>query len=135
MKGELYEIMNGELNTVQELVEALDVQYECVVHNDVAGMQKAVDELEKVSKSLAAWEMKRRSMSHGKNMNDLVEELGDEALVEKFRSLRKKLNEAMLQKETNDALIKQRLGFATKMLTMMNPDRTVKTYNSYGKRR
>ena len=49
-----------------------------------------------------------------------------------YEKVKEVLNEIILQKETNSLLLKQELVFTNKMLNVINPDREIKTYNSFG---
>jgi len=61
--------------------------------------------------------------------------LNNEELENNYRSIKKLLEEIQLQRETNELLIRQGLGFTTQMLNVLNPNKGPKTYNAYGKRR
>ena len=37
-----------------------------------------------------------------------------------------------MQKDTNELLIRQQMGFNAQILNIINPRREIKTYNSYG---
>ena len=65
-------------------------------------------------------------------MKDFVLNSQDKELEEIYRRIQKLLNEIKLQKDTNELLIKQQLGFTNKILNLINPKRNVTTYNSYG---
>ena len=56
----------------------------------------------------------------------------DEELENGYRRIQNLLNEMILQKDTNDLLIKQQLSFTNKLLNLINPKRDIQTYNSYG---
>ena len=49
-----------------------------------------------------------------------------------YRSIKKLLDEMILQKDTNELLIKQQLSFTNKIISLINPKRDIPTYNSYG---
>ncbi len=66
-------------------------------------------------------------------MSEIVDEIGDRELEDNYRSIKRLLEETRIQKDTNDLLIKHALGVTNKILTILNPSRAPKTYNSNGK--
>jgi len=133
MKEELNNIMIKEIEAVEELLMTLELQHKCLASNDVIGMDGCVAKLENCSRKIAEWETKRRQCTEGAAMSVVIDEADSEELENNYRKIKRLLEEAKLQKETNELLIKQGLGFTTKVLNIMNPDRTPKTYNAYGK--
>ena len=83
-------------------------------------------------KYLLPMEMERRKIAGTKSMSLLVKESGDEETDREFREVKKLLEAIKLQKETNELLIKQRMSYNNQILSIINPSREVKTYNSYG---
>jgi len=133
MKEELNNIIVKEIEAVEELLRTLELQHKCLAENDVIGMDGCVAKLESCSRQIAEWETKRRQYTHGAPMSTVVNEASDEELENSYRKMKRLLEEAKLQKDTNELIIKQGLGFTAKVLNIMNPDRTPKTYNAYGK--
>lgn len=147
--------MNGELNTMinnsminssminniileetkalQELLQALEEQHSYVAKNDVFAMENVVSRIENCSREVAKCEMKRRKITGDKPMRLIVSELKDEELETNFRKIKKLIEEVRLQKDTNELLIRQGLGYSSRMLNIFSPDRSNKTYNVYGK--
>ena len=133
MKKELNNIIVNEIDAVEELIKALELQHKCMAEKDVIGMDGCVANIEKCNRRIAEWETKRRQYTQGSPMSAIINEAENEELENNYRKIKKLLEEAKLQKDTNEILIKQGLGFTTRMLNIMNPDRTPKTYTAYGK--
>lgn len=133
MNKELYEIMQEETRVIENLISELDNQYKCIIKDDIFSMEDAVEKLQNISKEIATWEMKRREITGSRSMRVVVNELGSEELDILYRKIKKLLEEAKLQEETNELLIKQGLSFTNQMLNILKPNKETKTYNSYGK--
>lgn len=133
MKDELNKIVCEETFAVKELLEALDNQYQCLIKSDAIAMEMCTDEIQNCNKKIAEFEVKRRQLINGESMKKIIDEIGDKELDNNFRSIKKLLQETKLQKDTNELLIKQKLAFTNKMISILNPDRKAKIYNSYGK--
>lgn len=133
MKEKLNSIILEEMELILKLLSLLEEQHLYVVKNDIYAMENIVGELEACSKEIARTEVKRKETTNGASMREIVSELKDKELEDNYRKIRKLLEEARLQRETNEILIRQGLGFNTRMLQLLNPDRSRKTYNNYGK--
>lgn len=135
MKEKLNEILVKEYESLNKLLSVLDEQHSRIVKNDVFGMEAIVKEIEKENKAVAELEMERRKLTQGREISGIIQEFKDENLDRNYRNLKMLLQQLILQKDNNELLIRQRLSFTTQMLSILSPDRSVKTYNSYGKRR
>jgi flagellar biosynthesis/type III secretory pathway chaperone len=133
--SELNSVIVEELKALQGLLASLDDQFQHLTKREVFALDAVRNKVELSSKKVASLEMQRRSLTNGEDMSKLVRELKDEELEENYRNIKKLLEAIVLQKDTNEMLIKQQLGFTTQMLNFLNPDKAPKTYNSYGKRR
>ncbi|MCM0650467.1 flagellar protein FlgN [Clostridium swellfunianum] len=133
MKIELNSIIVDEIASVNKLLEALENQHSCLIKSDAITLESCVKEIEECNRGIAALEMKRRQLTNGRAMSEIIEEIGDRELEDNFRSIKRLLEETKLQKDTNDLLIKQGLGYTNRILAILNPSRAPKTYNSYGK--
>ena len=133
MKEELMEVIQEEFNTTKEMLSLLETQQEYLIKNDVLGMQEINACLNDVSKKLAEYEVKRRGLLQDKSIKSVINEACDDELDRTYRDLKILISQAILQKDINETLIKQGISFTTRMLNILNPDRTIKTYNSYGK--
>lgn len=133
MRDELNQLMNEELEAIQFLLKCLDEQYKFIVKNDIFGMEGMTGKLENASKNIARLEVQRRELTHGESMSKLIRKLNDSEAETTYREMRRLLEETRLQKDTNELLIRQGLGYTTRILSILNPDRSAKTYNTYGK--
>ncbi|WP_027625843.1 flagellar protein FlgN [Clostridium lundense] len=133
MVKELNSIVVAEIKALEDLLQCLDRQHEYVAKNDVFKMEKIVEEINSCNKEIAKLEMERRKLTNGESMGKIVDSLNDKELEENYRKARKLIEELKVQKETNEILIKQGLGYTNRMLQVLNPDRQPKTYGAYGK--
>lgn len=133
MIEKLNNIMKDEILSLEKLLGALDKQHEYIVKNEILKLEKVVEEIEECNREIAKWEMERRNLTKGKTMSSIVEELKDMEIDNNYRKMRALLEELNVQKDANEMLIKQGLGFTTRMLQILNPDRSAKTYSPYGK--
>ncbi|MTK13648.1 MAG: flagellar protein FlgN [Clostridiaceae bacterium] len=135
MTAGLNKIILEEHKALKILLEVLDEQFEYLTKRDVFSLDKVSHKLHECSVKVAHLEMERRKLTDGEAMSKIIEQAKDEELENNYRNIVRLLEEIQLQKDTNDMLIRQGLGFTTQMLTVLNPDKGPKTYNSYGKRR
>lgn len=135
LRDALNEIIIKEREALKKLLALLEEQHRLILKNDIFGMEAIVEKIQLCNKEIAEQEVERRKLVNGDGMSKIVNSIGDEELDRNFRSIKRLLSEVELQKDTNELLIKQGLGFTTRMLSILNPDRNVKTYNSYGKMR
>lgn len=133
--SELNLVIIEEFKALQGLLSSLDEQFQYLTKREVFALDAVRSKIERSSKEVASLEMKRRSLTKGEDMSKIVRELKDEELEKNYRDTKKLLSSIVFQKDTNDILIKQQLGFTTQMLNFFNPDKAPKTYNSYGKRK
>lgn len=133
MKEQLSIILLNELEAIEQLLKALEKQHTCLISSNAVTLESCVKDIDEINKRMAEWEVKRREITHGRSMREIIDEIRDEEIEKNFRKIRRLLEEAKLQKDTNELLIKQGLGFTNKILNIMNPSRTPKIYNSYGK--
>lgn len=129
--------ITNQYNALTQLLDTLEEQYECIVKNDVYKMEECVEKIQTKNQLIANLELERRNIFKSQlkenTMTEIINEIQDEELNGKFKSIKVLINELILQKDTNELLIKQGLGYTNKMLMILNPDRQAKTYNSYGK--
>jgi hypothetical protein len=133
MKEKLNSIIIQEIELILKLLSLLEEQHSFIINNDIFAMEGIVANIEECSKKIAKVEVERRKITDGRSVQDIVIELKDKEIDLSFRKMRRLLEETKLQKDTNEMLIRQGLGFATRMLGILSPDRTKKTYNNYGK--
>lgn len=129
----LNDIIVKETETLKKLLLLLEKQHEMLLKDDIFGLEGIVEEMQLVNKEVAEIEVQRRREVPDTSMSSVVQSFKNEELDNNFRYIKKLLSSIRLQKDTNDAMIKQGLGFSTRLLNILNPDRNMKTYNSYGK--
>ena len=78
--------------------------------------------------------MARRKLIGDTSMKEFIDNAKDEELKSVYKEATNLLEEIKLQKDSNDMLIKQVISLTTNMLSILNPDRTPKTYGPYGRR-
>jgi flagellar biosynthesis/type III secretory pathway chaperone len=131
------DLLNGiilrEQEALRKLLLLLEKQHELILKNDIFGLEAIVESIQECNKEIAQIEVERRAIVKSNSMRELVESFNDDAIDNNFRSIKMLLNELEIQKTTNEMLIKQGLGFSTRMLNIINPNKNTKTYNSYGK--
>ena len=132
MVEELKKVLLEEEQELRALLDLLDKQYKLTIKKEVFGLEAIVEEIKTINKDVAETEVKRRKLLGNNSMKDFVLNSQDKELEEIYRRIQKLLNEIKLQKDTNELLIKQHLGFTNKILNLINPKRNVTTYNSYG---
>ena len=133
MKDKMNSIIFAEIEALEKLHIELNMQHEYILKNEVFSMEGCVSRIEEICKLVAKQEVERRNLVDGRSMREFIDAFGDPILDKNFRELNKLVQLIKLQKDTNEMLIRQGLGFTNKMLNILNPDRGIKTYNAYGK--
>ncbi|MGV8982686.1 flagellar protein FlgN [Clostridium sp.] len=133
MKDKLNKIIVEEIEAIGILLLALEEQHRCIVKNDIFGMEACVDKIKKANINIAHSEVERRSITENRAMTELLEEVNDQELTGNYNKIKRLLQEVVLQKDTNELLIKQGLSFTNRILNVLNPVRESKTYNAHGK--
>lgn len=132
---ELKDIMKSEFELLKKLLELLEGQYISLAKNEVFKLEDYVDKINRANIKVAKAEMERRKITGNESMREIVQKFEDEELEVIYRDINKLIEELKLQKDSNELIIKQGLSFNNQMLRILNPDKTPKTYNQYGKRR
>lgn len=132
MIDKLTEVLVKEDEALKKLLVLLDEQFRLIMSKDVFGMEEMVERLQTCNKGIAEFEVARRKLIKDGSMRQVVKNLDNDGLDNVYRQIQKLLEAITLQKDTNETLIKQQLGYTNKMLNIINPRREVKTYNSYG---
>lgn len=132
---ELKHIMEEEYVVLKNLLEALKEQNRYLVRREAFNLDKIVKVLEERSKAVALLEMKRRKLTKGRAMREIIEEAKDKNLRKTYEDIVEVLEKMQFQKDTNEALIKQGMLFTHQMLRALNPNVEAKTYNSIGRSR
>jgi flagellar biosynthesis/type III secretory pathway chaperone len=126
-------IIIKETAALKTLLDLLDEQHELLIKNDIKELEDIVLKMEYCNKQIAEAEVERRKLIKGISMKAVVDEAQNDELNKNYRYIQRLISEIQVQKETNDMLIKLGLGFSTRILRILNPDKTPKVYNSYGK--
>ncbi|MEG0132540.1 MAG: flagellar protein FlgN [Clostridium sp.] len=133
MKNQLRSILEEELATIDALVDVLEFQHELLVNQDVFKLEGIVKDIDDCSRNLARSEGRRRGLIGQNSIKIILETLGDDELNEVYSKITNSLNNLIIQKESNELLIKQSLSYTNSMLAMVGPKQEVATYNGYGK--
>lgn len=128
----LKEILIVEGKRLEELLVLLDKQYKLILNKDVFNMEAITEEIQLKNKEVAEAEVQRRKFLGNTSIREYINNSNDSELDEVYRAMQRLLNEMILQKDTNELLIKQQLSFTNKLLNIMNPKKDAATYNSYG---
>ena len=129
----LYILFDNEIEALNGLLTVLQKQYDALVKKDVYEMEACVSEVKDSCRNVAAAEMERRKITGNEELKKFIMKSNDEKLDDKYREIMRIVNLVKAQKETNDMLTKQGLIFTGKILTILNPDRSAKTYGKGGK--
>jgi len=132
MIDELIKLMKNQEQDLKELLDLLEIQNEMMLKKDLFGLEGLVDKLNDCSKRIAKEEVQRRKLLGKNSISETVEKINNNDLKQSYKNIRNTLKLVLSKKETNEILLKQKIIFNTKMLNIMNPNRTIKTYNSYG---
>ena len=133
MKEELNSIIVKESEALQELITLLEAQVKFALEERIMDLETIVPKIEACNKKIAELEMARRGLTKGEPMSKIVNDEKDIELEENYSKIKLLVEAAIVQKEFNIELIKQGLHFTNKILNILNPDRGIKTYNSFGK--
>ena len=132
MINELIKLIQSQEEDLKKLLELLETQYMMIMSKDVFGLEGLVDKINECGKRIAQDEVKRRNLIGEESIIEIVNKSDNEELKEIFGKIQTTLNNVISKKETNDTLLKQQIIFNNKILAILNPNRDIKTYNSYG---
>ena len=133
MVQKLNSVMVQETEAVRNLLLELEEQHRCIIVNDIFGMEACVNKIKEANKNIAFMEVERRRLTKNRVMMEIIEEAKDIELEKNYHKIKRLLQEVVLQKDTNELLIRQGLRFTNRMLNVLNPSRETTTYNAYGK--
>lgn len=128
----LIEIINNEENALKELLSLFKIQYKMIMEKDVFGLEGLIDTMNECNKKIATQEVSRRQLIGKSSLTDILNDSHNNELNISYEKIQKTLKEVTNQKDTNEMLLKQQIMFNNQMLNIMNPNREMKTYNSYG---
>lgn len=132
MEKELIKLMKEQKAHLDQLLVLLQVQKEMIMKKDAFGLEGLVNKLNECSKKIAQEEVARRKILNNGSIKEFVSNAKNKDLTEIYSELTDILEMVMFQKETNDLLLKQQISLNAKVLEMINPNREIRTYNSYG---
>lgn len=130
---ELINVIREEYTALSDMLLVLEKQHSNLSKKNTMELEKCVDELNKCSKKVAQCEMNRRKLVDGESITDIINRSNDSELDKNYRDIKKLLYHIQVQRESNELLIKQGLVFSGKMLSILNPDRSIKTYGYSGR--
>lgn len=134
MEEKIKQSLKEEIKVLKELLNLLDDQHEFISFKKTFELDKIAIDIEEKCKELAQKEMARRKLIGDTSMKEFIDNAKDEELKSVYKEATNLLEEIKLQKDSNDMLIKQVISLTTNMLSILNPDRTPKTYGPYGRR-
>ncbi|WP_160687329.1 flagellar protein FlgN [Clostridium sp. C2-6-12] len=132
MKDELIKLMQDQERDLSQLLELLETQYKMIMSKDVFGLEGLVDKINECGKRIANEEVQRRKLTGDVSIKEIFVKTNDSKLEQTYEKIQNTLNEVLLQKETNELFLKKQIIFNNKMINIINPNRDIKTYNSYG---
>ncbi|BCZ48637.1 flagellar protein FlgN [Clostridium gelidum] len=132
MINELIKLIQSQDDDLKKLLELLETQYKMIMSKDVFGLEGLVDKINECGKRIAQDEVKRRNIIGEESIIEIVNKSDNQELIKSYNDIKLTLNEVIFKKETNDVLMKQQIIFNNKILSVINPSREIKTYNSYG---
>lgn len=132
MKEELTRLLELQNEKLKDLILLLENQYKSIMKKEVFELEFTVEALQNKSKEIAQIEIERRSLLGNLDIKEFINTSNDKKLQGIYSLIQQTLNRVIEQKDTNDVMLKQQLLFTNKMLAVLNPDRQIKTYNSYG---
>lgn len=132
MINELIELIKVQEEELKQLLALLEMQYKMIMDKDVFGLEGLVDKIGECSKKIAKEEVQRRNILGNESIAEIVRTSENQELKEAYANIQETLKNVVFKKETNEILIRQNLVFTNKMLALMNPNKDIKTYNSYG---
>ncbi|EKO1912570.1 flagellar protein FlgN [Clostridium botulinum] len=134
MEEKIKQSLKEEIKVLKELLSLLDDQHEFISFKKTFELDKIAIDIEEKCKELAQKEMARRKLIGDTSMKEFIDNANNEELKSVYKEATNLLEEIKLQKDSNDMLIKQVISLTTNMLSILNPDRTPKTYGPYGRR-
>ena len=132
MNEELIRLIKEQDSKLNDLLQLLKKQRSMIRKKDAIGLECLVDEINDCSKKIAEVELQRRNLMGKINLTEYIKKQENEILEEAYNEIKNTLDKVKIQKESNEMILKQEMSFNAKILAILNPDRNIKTYNSYG---
>ncbi|GCD09030.1 flagellar protein FlgN [Clostridium tagluense] len=133
MKDKLNVVMIQEIEAVAVLLVELEEQHKYIIDKDIFGMEACINKIKEANKNIAHMEVQRRELTESRDMMELIEKFKDAELENNYYKIKNLLQQVVLQKDTNQLLIRQGLNFTNRILNVLSPVRETITYNGYGK--
>ena len=132
MVNELTKTLILERQGLEKLMELLKKQHDFIMEKNVFQLEAIVDDIEVCNKKFDHLDLERRKILGNTNIKEFVNTSGDDELKKEFAEIKKIVQLAKFQKDTNEVLIKQQMSFNARIISLINPNRETNTYNSYG---
>jgi len=132
MINSLTETLILEKESLQNLLSLLEEQYILIMEKKIFELEDIVGRIRLCNKDIAEKEVSRRKIVGLESMKDIVVNSNNLELDTAYRDIKKLIEVVRMQKDTNELLIRQQMGFNAQILNIINPRREIKTYNSYG---
>lgn len=132
MEEKLIVVMKSQEKHLVQLLQLFEIQKELIMKKDALALEGLVTKLNECSKKIAKEEVARRNLLNDGSLKEFVYNAKNEELSKVYGDVSDIVHKIKLQKDTNEMLIKQQISLNSKVLEMMNPNREMKTYNSYG---
>ncbi len=124
--------MEEEYKALMGLLTLLKEQYEIILSDDCISLDMITERINDANKLIAQKELDRRDFLNN-NKIILKSILKDDVELDKQHKDIKALVACLQgQKEANEQMLKQRLNFTNKILTLINPNRSITTYDAMG---
>ena len=124
--------MEEEYKALMGLLALLKEQYEIILSDDCISLDMITERINDANKLIAQKELERRSFLNN-NKITLKSIIKDDVELDKqHKDIKALVASLQGQKEANEQMLKQRLNFTNKILTLINPDRSITTYDAMG---
>ena len=128
----LKELMEEEYRALMELLLLLKDQYMILLSGESIPLAMITEKINNANKLIAEKELIRREYQKDNDIK-LHGVLKDNSELNKqYKDIKTLIYEIQTQKDVNEQVLKQRLNFTNKVLTIINPNRSVATYDARG---
>ena len=128
----LKELMEEEYKALMELLLLLKDQYLILLSGESIPLDMITENINNANKLIAKKELIRREFQKENHIN-LQGVLKENIEIDKqYKDIKALIYELQTQKEANEQVLKQRLNFTNKILALINPNRSVSTYDARG---
>lgn len=124
-------ILNEEMKALKTLYDTLIKQNKIILNNDKYLLEAIIEELKINNKEVARLEMDRIKVLNGQKISDVA--ATNDELNGIIKEIHKLIKLIYIQRDTNSILIKQKLYFNNKLLSILSPIPTnINIYDSLG---